>query len=131
MVELGKALVGMFNEDLLYISIGTLVLTQCVKYLLSYTWRVPSTPLIWFVISPAISEPLSYYVWSYNERVPWFVVALLASILANVAFSILLKNVLGKYAPEVYEKLNLPVERRRWEAGPPPNVTDRRRGKIP
>lgn len=130
-MEVGKVLAGLLNEDLVYIVIGALVAVQGVKWIISYLWRVPPTALIWFVVSPLATSPIAFFTWSFDARVPWFVVALVASVLANILFAVGLKQVLGRWAPDVYEQLNMPVNRRKVEAGPPPNTPDRRRPDEP
>lgn len=117
--KIGEALIGLLNEDLVYTVIAAMVLIQAGKLAISYCWRVPNTVMIWFVLSPLVSLPVAYFTWSYNDRVPWWIVALTAGFLANILFALILKNVVGRFAPEIYEKLNLPVDRRRRNHGPP------------
>lgn len=129
--QLGSTLVGLLSEDLIYTVLGALVATQAVKLGLTYTWRLPAAPAIWFLWSPLATSPVAWAAWSFNERVPWWVVALVASLLSNLLYSILLKRLLGKYAPDVYAQLNFPVDRRRADAGPPAGAHDRRRPAPP
>lgn len=129
--KLGEALIGLLNEDVIYITLGTMVATQIVKLAVSYLWRVPPTIVIWFIISPVVAAPIAAVTWSYHDRIPWLVAALVASMLANILFAVFLKQVLGRFAPDVYEQINHPINRRKAERGPFPGESERRKHEAP
>ena len=118
LLKIGDILLGLLNEDLVYTALGAMVAIQATKIIISYRWGVPKAAVIWFLLSPVVTAPIAFLTWSYNDRVPWFVVALVASALANIAFTLILKNVLGRWAPDVYDQLNLPIDRRKNNNGP-------------
>lgn len=121
-VELGKFFAGLLSKELVYIVVGTLILTQAGKWGLIYRLqRMPNTLFIWFVLAPAVSMLPAYFTWNTAQaaQIPFWMAGLMASFLANIAYAVLLKKVLGTYAPDVYEKLNFPIERRKEDAAPP------------
>jgi hypothetical protein len=107
LTQLGQFLIGLLNEDLVYITLATLVATQAVKVLVQ--WRIPNVPtsVIVFVLSPLVGIVIAGVTWSFNVRVPWFIVGIVASGLANLTYLLIVQKVLGKYAPNLREQLNL------------------------
>ena len=133
---LSNFFLGLLNEDLAYIVFGSLVATQAVKVLLTYLpyWLRrpqldlnPSTATLIFIVSPLATLPVALATWSFPDRVPAWVVAIAASLLANLAYWIFLQKFLGQKAPALYQKINTPIDRRTRE-GDPPAGAERREG---
>jgi len=133
---LSNFFLGLLNEDLAYIVFGSLVATQAVKILLIYLpqWigkpelnLYPSRATLIFIVSPLITLPIALATWSFPDRVPAWVVAIAASLLANLAYWIFLQKLLGHGAPRIYQGLHTPIERRKCD-GEPPAGAERREG---
>lgn len=134
-------LTGMVTPDMLYIVIGSIVATQAAKTIATYAPHIlrtlfhvknewdwnPNGPAIVFVLSPLSTWPIAESLWPDADHVPAWVVALAASLAGNIVYYLLAQKLLGTKAPEFYNRINQPVERRRVDAGPPPGVPDRRR----
>lgn len=133
---LSNFFLGLLNEDLAYVVFGSIVATQAVKVLLTYLplWFQrpgldlnPSTATLIFVISPLVTFPIALATWSFPERVPAWVVAIAASLLANLAYWLFLQKLLGQQAPTLYNKINAPIDRRKRD-DLPPDGAERRQG---
>jgi len=123
---LSNFFLGLLNEDLAYIVFGSLVETQAVKVLLTYLpyWLRrpaldlnPSTAMLIFVVSPLATLPVALATWSFPDRVPAWVVAIAASLLANLAYWIFLQKFFSQTV--LYKKINAPIDRRTRDGGPP------------
>lgn len=116
---------SMLTPDMGYLVIGSLMLTQGVKWAAIYARKNLPKQLIWFVVSPAITCILSFIIWNGNG-VHWIAAGLTASLFSNVAYSVFLKKMIGSAAPEVYRRINVPVDRRKKNTGK--IIKERRKG---
>lgn len=106
---------AMLTPDMGYLVIGSLVLTQGVKWAAIYRNNILPKQLIWFVISPVITCALAFIIW--GGPVHWIAAGLTASLFSNVAYTVFLKKLIGSAAPEVYRKINIPIDRRKKNTG--------------
>jgi len=122
---LSQILLGLINEQLVYIVLGSIVATQAAKWLMTYAHKTPDRLFIMFVMAPLVTLPISIATWTHGDRVPSWVVAIVASLLANLVFFIFVKKLIGNFAPDAYDRMNFPVDRRKSDL-PPPAEGDRR-----
>lgn len=108
---------SMLTPNMGYLVIGSLMLTQAVKWIVIYCHKDLPKQLIWFVVSPAITCMLSHVIWKYDNDVHWVAAALTASLFSNLAYTLFLKKIMGNTAPETYRRINIPVDRRKNNTG--------------
>lgn len=107
---------SMLTPDMGYLVIGSLMLTQGVKWGAIYSHKDLPKQLIWFVVSPVITCALSFIIWNGNG-VHWVAAGLTASLFSNLAYTIFMKKIMGKAAPEAYRVINVPIDRRKKNTG--------------
>src|SRR3990170_3010877 len=115
---------AMLTPSMGYLVIGSLMLTQAVKWGAIYMKKHLPAQLIWFVVSPLVTGLQAVFIW-VDTTVHWIGAALTASLFSNLAYSIFLKRMVGKAAPEVYRRMNVPIDRRKSKR----KVIKERRGK--
>ena len=115
---------AMLTPSMGYLVIGSLMLTQAVKWVAIYLKKNLPAQLIWFVISPLVTGLLALLIW-VDATVHWMGAALTASLFSNLAYSIFLKRMVGKAAPEIYRRMNVPIDRRKIKR----KIIKERRGK--
>src|SRR3972149_291266 len=101
---------AMLTPSMGYLVIGSLMLTQAVKWGAIYMKKHLPAQFIWFVVSPLVTGVLAIMIWS-DTTVHWIGAALTASLFSNLAYSIFLKKMVGKAAPEVYRRMDGRVDR--------------------
>ena len=115
---------AMLTPSMGYLVIGSLMLTQAVKWVAIYLKKNLPAQLIWFVISPLVTGLLALLIW-VDATVHWMGAALTAPSITNLSYSTFLKGRVGKAAPEVYRRINVPIDRRKTKR----KVIKERRGK--
>lgn len=103
---------AMLTPAMGYLVIGSLMLTQAVKWIAIYLKKSLPAQMIWFIISPVVTGLLALNIWK-DGSVHWIAATLTASLFSNMAYAVFLKKMLGKAAPEVYERMNAPIDRRK------------------
>ena len=109
-------LTAMLTPAMGYLIIGSLMLTQAVKWGAIYLHKFIPGPAFWFIVSPLVTGLLAFNIWT-DATVHWIGATLTASLLSNLAYAIFLKRLLGQAAPEVYARLNAPINRRKNKRG--------------
>ena len=117
-------LTAMLTPAMGYLIIGSLMLTQAVKWVAIYLHKFIPGPAFWFIVSPLVTGLLAFNIWT-DAAVHWIGATLTASLLSNLAYAVFLKRLLGQAAPEVYARLNAPINRRKKRGGR--IVSERRR----
>jgi hypothetical protein len=125
-----QIVLGLINEQLIYIVIGSLVATQAAKLMITYFHvRTPTRMEMIFIVSPLSTLPVASETWTYNDRVPWYIVAIAASLLANIVYILFAQKIIGSMVPQLYERINFPVDRRKRSEKLPEGTQDRRRNR--
>jgi hypothetical protein len=109
---------SMLTRDIGFLAFVSLFVTQGIKTLMIYIKKSPSVDMIWFVIGPLGSAPFAFIMWKV-DGIHWFAAACGASMLANMFYALFLKRILGGLSPAAYERMNVPIERRKRETDPP------------
>lgn len=115
---------AMLTPAIGFLAIVSLMVTQGIKSLLIYFYKSPPAELIWFVIGPVGALYPAKIMWA-TPGIHWAAAACAASLLANLAYALLIKRVVGTLAPTAYARINAPVNRRKT-TGPLPPGGDQR-----
>lgn len=106
LTKLADILLGMVTLDIVYMTIGTWFLTQTVKVLAQLKWENVPTPILIYVISPAVGEVIARPTWS-NTDVPWWVAGVVAAAIASFGHWLFVAKFLGTVAPTAQSLINV------------------------